>query len=177
MITTTLVWWSRNVVPEWCYRSILSRYKDWLHESSLNHRLTCINSWLLYSTAHAISLVKRLPPPPNRQPQPKQTKKNLDTPTPTPQMICCLLSEQEQASAKVAMEKAFYASEERGLLCCKSLHGWEAMLKDELYKDWIALRDCVHVGKEQYRFSESQLLYHYIKDLKINICNFDMNTI
>eukprot|EP00978_Attheya_sp_CCMP212_P001356 scaffold2848_cov54-Attheya_sp.AAC.1 len=95
-------------------------------------------------------------------------KEGIDSPpTPPPPMMSCLLSEQEQASAKIAMEKACYASEERGFTtCCKQLHGGEAMLKDELYKDWIALRDCVHVGKEQYRFSESQLLYHYTKDLK-----------
>jgi len=34
----------------------------------------------------------------------------------------------------------------------------------DVYANWIALHDCVEVGREKFRFSEDQLRYHYTKD-------------
>jgi hypothetical protein len=78
---------------------------------------------------------------------------------PPPIAVPCLLSTNEQDKAARAMKKALYSMPDQDL--CTMLHG---TMKGDRYKDWIALRDVVDVGRE-FRFSENQLLYHYTKDL------------
>ena len=82
-----------------------------------------------------------------------------------PSPMSYFLSDKEKAAAELAMQNAIYASGDESQLC-KKLHGGEDMLKDNLYQYWIALRDCVEIGKAEFRFSESQLMYHYTKDRK-----------
>mmetsp|Transcript_39837 Transcript_39837/g.66077 ORF Transcript_39837/g.66077 Transcript_39837/m.66077 type:complete len:278 (+) Transcript_39837:46-879(+) len=72
-----------------------------------------------------------------------------------------LLSHSERAAAREAMADALKASDEARL--CAQLHGGEAMTT-EVRLAWAKLRDCVLIGKEQYRYSELQLAYHYTKD-------------
>ena len=40
---------------------------------------------------------------------------------------------------------------------------------DDVFEDWINVRDCIQIGKEQHRYSNPQLLYHYTKDTNILI--------
>jgi hypothetical protein len=98
-----------------------------------------------------------------RQPKFSQPHKAPPRPPPPPP-IQYLLSEREEVAARNAMKKALHASDEKNL--CKQLGGGEGMLEDNLYEHWIAMRDCVGVGRDEYRFSHGQLMYHYTKDLK-----------
>lgn len=55
---------------------------------------------------------------------------------------------------------------------CEYLHGsivpgstWEKV--PETMKSWIKLRDCISIGREQWKYNEAQLFYHYTKDREI----------
>ena len=55
---------------------------------------------------------------------------------------------------------------------CVYLHGtvcsgskWENV--PDSMKPWIQLRDCINVGREKWKYSQAQLLYHYTKDPEI----------
>ena len=80
---------------------------------------------------------------------------------PRPALVPRLLSKEEEATAKLLMDRALAASDRSRL--CQQLHGDGT--EERVYLHWIALRDCVILGKE-HRFSESQLLYHYTKDAR-----------
>lgn len=78
----------------------------------------------------------------------------------SPPQIPNLLTPDEEEQAKLAMTRALGASDTSRL--CEQLHGKGDDL-DKVCHAWIAMRDCVHTGKE-YRFGDQQLMYHYTKD-------------
>lgn len=90
------------------------------------------------------------------------------TPNLSPLVESYRLSQQEQEAADSAMKHALYKTNTtaESIHICRRLHGGEGMLQDDLYKDWIALRDVVSIGRKDYRYSEGQLMYHYTKDLQ-----------
>ena len=77
-----------------------------------------------------------------------------------PAGLPCLLTQDEKAAAHEAMAAALRASDEANL--CTQLHGSKGMDR-EVCRAWVALRDCVGIGKDQ-RYSDDQLAYHYTKD-------------
>ena len=36
-----------------------------------------------------------------------------------------------------------------------------------MMRPWLQLRDCISVGREDYKYCDNQLLYHYTKDTAI----------
>jgi hypothetical protein len=76
----------------------------------------------------------------------------------------CLLTEKEQESAKLAMDKALRMCEEARL---STQQPHKAMMEsDETAMAWIDLRDCIVSRGKDFRFDENQLWYHYTKDVK-----------
>ena len=78
------------------------------------------------------------------------TTNNPASPCP-PKLLQCLVSSQEQEMGRALMMSAMAVAEEGN-------NG------DDVHKYWIAIRDCISVGRDKYRFTENQLLYHYTKD-------------
>ena len=70
----------------------------------------------------------------------------LSAPDPIPN----LLTQEEEANARAFVQKAFDQNTP----------------KDGIVKFLIASRDSVALGREEHRFSDSQLMYHYTKDAK-----------
>lgn len=89
---------------------------------------------------------------------------------PLPKPIMYQMSESEQDAVKRAMEAALSASD-RAETTLFDLHtGKGGLLTNDnsmLNDKWLAVRDSIHVGRVEYRFSESQLLYHYTKDVQV----------
>lgn len=77
-------------------------------------------------------------------------KVNAASPPPCPRPVPKLLSKDEEEAAGKFVQKAFDKSTPR----------------DDIHKHLIASRDCVKLGREEYRFAESQLHYHYTTDVK-----------
>lgn len=103
--------------------------------------------------------------------------------TPLPPELPCPVLPQEIEQAKVQMQKAIQLSSADGSgvdygashmtdtakSLCKYLHhsvcngsDWEVLSPSMLA--WIDLRDCITLGREEYKYSDAQLLYHYTKD-------------
>jgi len=103
-------------------------------------------------------------------------------PTPCP----CPVSEEESKAAKKVFDYALKmsSSNEQGYgstltkswaEICEYLHetissGSEWSKVDETLKPWIQLRDCITVGREKWKYTDAQLLYHYTRDVEI-LCN------
>eukprot|EP01082_Thalassiosira_pseudonana_P006086 g5529.t1 g5529 contig2:711715-712698(+) len=105
---------------------------------------------------------------------------NEQSPSTPPIMCPCPVSNNEIEQAKDTMNYAIMmsASEEHGYGAqtgktwpdlCKFLHGtvcsgsaWEKV--PETMKPWIKLRDCITNGREEWKYDDAQLLYHYTKD-------------
>jgi hypothetical protein len=79
-----------------------------------------------------------------------------------PTLQPCLLTAEEQDVARFAMEKALQASDRDRL--CDQLHG--GAVSEETAAAWISLRDCMVSRGKDFRFDETQLWYHYTKDVK-----------
>ena len=104
------------------------------------------------------------------------------TPTPCP----CPVSEEESKAAKKVFDYALQmsSSNEQGYgstlnkswaEICEYLHetissGSDWSKVDETLKPWIQLRDCITVGREKWKYTDAQLLYHYTRDAEI-LCN------
>lgn len=80
-----------------------------------------------------------------------------------PIAIPSLLSAEEEAKAKEAMEYALSLSDVNDL--CQHLHK-SLMTDEDKALAWIKIRDCVQLGKLKYRYEKNQLMYHYTKDKK-----------
>ena len=99
---------------------------------------------------------------------------------PAPPMCPCPVSEEEIKMAKTVFDYALRmsSSDEQGYgttlnkswaELCEYLHGTVCSGNDwdqvpETMKPWIQLRDCFSVGREHWKYSQPQLLYHYTKD-------------
>ena len=117
--------------------------------------------------------------------QTKSTSGVADIP-PTPTPCPCPVSEEESKAAKKVFDFALKMSSSNeqgyGSTLNKSwaeiaeyLHetissGSEWSKVDETLKPWIQLRDCITVGREKWKYSDAQLLYHYTRDAEI-LCN------
>jgi len=122
----------------------------------------------------------------------QQIMSTLLEPPPAPSLCQCHISSMEMENAKTIFDYALSVScasteddnDNDGNLgygsqankswskLCKFLHGticggteWDAL--PETMKPWIRLRDCIEVGREEWRYGEEQLLYHYTKDPEI----------
>lgn len=84
-----------------------------------------------------------------------------------PPLVPCLLSPTEQQNARKAMEAALAVSYRVNR--SKQLKDWSK--DEEVNRAWIALRDCITTGRN-YRYSDVQLAYHYTKDAKILMKEF-----
>ena len=60
-----------------------------------------------------------------------------------------LLSKEEAVAAREYVQQAF-----------------DEGTPDEVHKYLIASRDCIKLGKDKYRFTESQILYHYTQNVR-----------
>jgi len=94
----------------------------------------------------------------------------------TPNPVPCLLSQNEEIAIQDAMKKALSRIQTKDL--CSVLHQGRSCKSesskdqceneyDDVYKLWIGVRDCIQIGKKEYRYSNSQLLYHYTKDVDV----------
>jgi len=117
--------------------------------------------------------------------QPKNTCGFAAAP-PTPPQCPCPVSEEESKAAKKVFDYALEmsSSNEHGYgstlnktwaEIAEYLHetissGSEWSKVDETLKPWIQLRDCITVGREKWKYSDAQLLYHYTRDAEI-LCN------
>lgn len=81
-----------------------------------------------------------------------------------PARVPNLLSPEEELEALKAMQYALSltSSTINGDLC-QQLHKSVITDKDKAAA-WIRIRDCVGLGKQEHRYEENQLLYHYTKD-------------
>jgi hypothetical protein len=94
-----------------------------------------------------------------------QERNATEIPAPPPP-VPCLLTPQEEKCAREAMKRALEVSDTSNL--CIQLHGGGGDDPSDLLtvcEAWIAMRDCVKRGKEEYRFDKDQLMYHYTKDV------------
>jgi hypothetical protein len=82
-----------------------------------------------------------------------------------PEKRRCFLSVSEKTNAASSMK---YASNLVSFQKQESIHNESQTTNDELKtaRAWIELRDCIEVGRAQYRFGKNQLLYHYTNDSK-----------
>jgi len=103
--------------------------------------------------------------------------------SPVPPPCPCPASDEEIKMAKTVFDHALKmsSSDERGYGAtlnksweelCEYLHSkvcsgskWEDV--PDNMKPWIQLRDCISVGREKWKYSDAQLLYHYTKDREI----------
>ena len=114
--------------------------------------------------------------------QTKSTCATADIP-PTPTPCPCPVSEEESKAAKKVFEYALQMSSSNKLgygatlnkswvEICEYLHetissGSEWSKVDHTLKPWIQLRDCITVGREKWKYTDAQLLYHYTRDAEI----------
>lgn len=86
-------------------------------------------------------------------------------PPPPPPRIPNPLSPSEEAEAKAAVERA--------LSSCDATELRRRLVENETNEEaddwpnaeeWIAVRDVVRLGKQQYRYGRNQLMYHYTKN-------------
>ena len=117
--------------------------------------------------------------------QTKSTCGVADIP-PTPTQCPCPVSEEESKAAKKVFDYALKmsSSNKQGYAStlnktwaeiAEYLHetissGSEWSKVDETLKPWIQLRDCITVGREKWKYTDAQLLYHYTRDAEI-LCN------
>ena len=111
------------------------------------------------------------------------TNTNRGYSQPIPPLLECPVSSQEILAAKKQMQVAIQLSNEDGsgvdhgkddmTKTAKSLgkyryyavcHGTDWSLVSPSMRAWIALRDSFSLGRDDFMYSESQLLYHYTKD-------------
>eukprot|EP00581_Thalassiosira_minuscula_P016274 CAMPEP_0183732722 /NCGR_PEP_ID=MMETSP0737-20130205/39181_1 /TAXON_ID=385413 /ORGANISM="Thalassiosira miniscula, Strain CCMP1093" /LENGTH=311 /DNA_ID=CAMNT_0025965809 /DNA_START=151 /DNA_END=1086 /DNA_ORIENTATION=+ len=113
------------------------------------------------------------------------TSSNLSASTPlAPPIRSCPITGEEIKMAKTVFDYALrMSSSEDGQgygttlnksweELCDYLHGtvcsgskWENV--PDSMKPWIQLRDCISVGREKWKYSQEQLLYHYTRDSEI----------
>jgi len=74
---------------------------------------------------------------------------DLVSPPPPERLAPGLLRKEEAAAAREYLQQAF-----------------DEGRPDEVHKYLIASRDCITLGKEKYRFTESQILYHYTQNVR-----------
>eukprot|EP00957_Ditylum_brightwellii_P043342 3285324-Ditylum_brightwellii.AAC.1 len=100
-----------------------------------------------------------------------------------PPLCPCPLSEEEIQKARESMEYALKVSgysngyaASRGSSgtddLCQYLHNSVSSGSDwskvsPSMRPWIQLRDCISVGREEYKYCDNQILYHYTKDVDI----------
>jgi len=113
--------------------------------------------------------------------------RNHEIPTPPPYCPCPVATEEINA-AKMVMEYAIKVSSGNSNIdygtatgdgggggdkdqdrLCKYLHntitpGSDWTKVPSSMRPWIQLRDCITIGRDEYRYSDPQLLYHYTKD-------------
>lgn len=113
-----------------------------------------------------------------------ETTGNAQTSIPAaPQPCKCPVSNEEIRNAKVIFDHALKLSSSDNLgygatldkswaELCKYLHNtvcsgsaWDKV--PSTMKPWIQLRDTISVGREDWKYDDSQLLYHYTKDPEI----------
>lgn len=107
----------------------------------------------------------------------------LSSTPPLPRQLPCPAPPEEIERAKVQMQVAIQLSaadgtgvdygagkmDETGKSLCRYLHhsvcdGTDWSLVSPSMRAWIDLRDCISLGREDFRYSDPQLLYHYTKD-------------
>jgi hypothetical protein len=76
-----------------------------------------------------------------------------------------LLTQDEEENAKQAMKHAMELVSNDDMQL-SLLNDTFATKQREQAEAWIAVRDCISRGKDEYRFDEQQLWYHYTKDPK-----------
>ena len=90
----------------------------------------------------------------------------LEQPQPSEEVpvksLPCLLSVEEEQEARKEFQKALQISDETKL--CEQLHGNGPA--EDVARAWIAVRDVVILGKDEHRFYDDQLMYHYTKNSK-----------
>ena len=97
-----------------------------------------------------------------------------------PPMCPCPVDPEEIQKAKEVMDYALKISTAPGEATttgyggnlCNYLHnsvtsGSEWSKVSPTMRPWIQLRDCISVGREDYKYCDNQLLYHYTKDIEI----------
>jgi len=113
--------------------------------------------------------------------QTKSTCGVADIP-PTPPPCPCPVSEEESKAAKKVFDYALQMSSSNDIGYAATLNkswaeiaeyfetissGSEWSKVDETLKPWIQLRDCITVGREKWKYTDAQLLYHYTRDAEI----------
>lgn len=108
---------------------------------------------------------------------------NDDKFSPPPSLLPCPVPQEEIEKAKEQMQIAIQLSaadgsgvdygkgkiSETGKSLCKYLHhsvcdGSDWGLVSPSMRAWIGLRDCISLGRGEYKYTDAQLLYHYTKD-------------
>lgn len=95
----------------------------------------------------------------------------MKTTEPSKLALPCLMTKQQQAEAKLAFDKAVKLTESNHdkKEDCNGNKGRSNMMSfsNSVAASWIELRDCVASrDNDQYRFDNTQLWYHYTKDIK-----------
>lgn len=111
--------------------------------------------------------------------EPSNSKK-ISTVPEAPPVCPCPVNPEEIQKAKEVMDYALKVSTAPGESTttgyggglCNYLHnsvtsGSEWSKVSPTMRPWIQLRDCISVGREDYKYSDNQLLYHYTKDVEI----------
>ncbi|KAJ9444906.1 hypothetical protein DIPPA_32631 [Diplonema papillatum] len=80
-------------------------------------------------------------------------------PEPAPRLI----SDDEEARAKVVLQEALALGQTTEAQLCKVMHGPNDPWASWPWKKWVELRDVVQFGKE-HRFTDQQIEYHYTKN-------------